>query len=306
MNPPEVLILGTGALACLFAARLVANGIPVTMLGSWQAALQALSEHGVALTTLDGERTVYPVRVTADPKQVQGVHHALVLVKAWQTERAARQLQICLAGEGVALTLQNGWGNREILSQYLGVERVALGVTTLGATLLAPADVRLAGEGIISLGAHPRLATLVTYLQRAGFSVEISSKTEDLLWGKLLINAAINPLTALLGVPNGELLHRPTAVELMRRAAHEVASVAKAQGIDLPYADPAEKVAAIARQTAENLSSMLQDVRRGAPTEIDAICGAVVRVARQAGLETPTLEAFWLLVKALVENHQER
>lgn len=301
MNKEDVLIVGTGALACLFAARLAAVGVRVTMLGSWQAGLQALSEQGVALTSLSGERRVYPVLTTADPGEVQGVCQAIVLVKAWQTERAARQLQMCLASEGVALTLQNGWGNHEILGKYLGADRVALGVTTLGATLLAPGEVRQAGDGIISIGEHSRLVSLVAHLRRAGFTVEVGSNLEGLLWGKLVINAAINPLTALLGVPNGELLRRPTARELMRRAVEEAVRVAKAQGINLPYPDPVETVEAIARRTAENISSMLQDVRRGAPTEIDAICGAVVRAAHQIGLPTPTLETLWLLVCALVE-----
>lgn len=300
MNPEGVLIVGTGAMACLFAARLAAVGVPLAMLGNWQAALQALSRQGVALTTLSGERAVYPVLATSEPDSLRGVRQAIVLVKAWQTERVAKQLQDCLASEGVALTLQNGWGNREILSDYLGAERVALGVTTLAATLLSPGEVRQAGEGIISIGEHARLDPLVTYLRRAGFTIEVSSNVEGLLWGKLVINAAINPLTALLGVPNGELLRRPTARDLMRRAAEEAARVAKAQRIDLPYTNAVEAVEAVAQRTAANLSSMLQDVRRAAPTEIDAICGAIVHAAHQVGVPTPVLETLWLLVRALV------
>ncbi len=302
MNDERVLIVGTGALACLFAARLAAADIPVAMLGSWQAALQALSQRGIRFTALDGQQSVVRVFATADPDEVQGVRQAIVLVKSWQSERAAKQLRRCLAVDGVALTLQNGWGNREILSEILGAERVALGVTTLGATLLAPAEVRQAGDGIISLGAQPRLAPLVGRLRRAGFELEINQNLEALLWGKLVINAAINPLTALLGVANGELLQRPTARQLMHSAAEEAARVAKAQGIELPYPDPIEMIEAVAQRTADNLSSMLQDIRRGAPTEVDAICGAVVRAARVVGLPTPTLELLWLLVRARVEN----
>ncbi|RCK72485.1 MAG: 2-dehydropantoate 2-reductase [Anaerolineae bacterium] len=305
MNDERVLIVGSGALACLFAARLAAAGVQVAMLGSWQAALQAISQQGIRLTTLDGQQNVVRVFATADPEEVQGVRYAIVLVKSWQSERAARQLHHCLAMEGVALTLQNGWGNREILSQILGAERVALGVTTLGATLLAPAVVRQAGDGMISLGAQPRLAPLVNCLRQAGFELEICQNLEALVWGKLVINAAINPLTALLGITNGELLQRPTARQLMHRAAEEAARVAKAQGIALPYDDPIEMVETVAQRTAENVSSMLQDVRRGAPTEIDAICGAIVYAARQAGISTPTLELLWHLVRALVEKTDE-
>jgi len=124
--------------------------------------------------------------------------------------------------------LQNGLGNQEALVEVLGASRVALGVTTAGATLLGPGKVRSGGQGVISLGAHQRIDMAVDLLQCAGFDIEIVAKAQDLLWSKLVINAAINPLTALLCVPNGELLKRPSARALMVTAANEAAAVAAA------------------------------------------------------------------------------
>jgi len=267
-------------MACLFAARLTAAGIPVTMLGTWPAGLQALREHGVTLVTGDGQETTFPVRATDDPSQCTGTTYALVLVKSWQTWRAAKQLDACLVSDGVALTLQNGVGNREALSQVLGAARVALGVTTAGAYLLGPGRTYLAGDGVTSLGIHSRLGPLASKLRAAGFVVENAPDPDVLLWGKLVINAAINPVTALLGIHNGELMVRPTARAVMVALAREAAAVAIAQGIRLPYPDPVVATETIARRTANNRSSMLQDVQRGAPTEIDAICGAVMRAQK--------------------------
>jgi 2-dehydropantoate 2-reductase len=122
------------------------------------------------------------------------------------------------------------------------------------------------------------------------------------VWGKLAINAAINPLTALLQVPNGELLERPTAQALMGSAAAEVAAVAAARGVQLPYADPPAAAQEVARRTAANYSSMLRDIQRGAPTEIDAICGAIVRAGEQAQVPTPVNRTLWQLVKALANG----
>jgi 2-dehydropantoate 2-reductase len=119
------------------------------------------------------------------------------------------------------------------------------------------------------------------------------------LWGKLVINAAINPLTALLGVPNGELLNRSTARALMAALAREAAAVAIAQGIVLPFPDAVVAAESIARRTAANISSMLQDVLRGAPTEIDAISGAIIQAGMQTGVPTPINRTLWQLVKAL-------
>lgn len=298
-HPPGVLVVGTGALACLFAARLAAGSRPVTMLGTWQEGLQAIRSKGVVVSTPDGMERVYRVQATDDPRQCSGARYALVLVKSWQTTRAAGQLANCLAEDGVALTLQNGAGNREKLIEALGAPRVALGITTTGATLLAAGCVRPAGDGMVSLGMHSRLGPLARMLRDAGFNVEDAPDPDALLWGKLVINAAINPLTALLGVPNGVLLERPAARALLAEAAREAAAVADTQGLRLPFDDPVSAAEAVARRTAANRSSMLQDVQRGAPTEIDAICGAIVKAGDEAGVLTPVNRVLWQLVKAL-------
>lgn len=294
-----LLIIGTGAMACMFAGRLAAAGFPIVMLGSWTEAIRVLHESGVTLIEADGSGHAFPVRVTSDPAVLQDVMYGLVLVKSWQTRSVARQIARFLAKNGVALTLQNGIGNREALADALGAQRVALGVTTLGANLITPGRVQAAGEGVISLSIHARLEPLTGMLRAAGFIVENEPDPDALLWGKLVINAAINPLTAILGVTNGELLTRPTARALMASLARETAAVAVALGIRLPYPDPVVAVESIARRTAANRSSMLQDIARQAPTEIDAICGAIVKAGEQANVATPVNRTMWQLVKAL-------
>jgi 2-dehydropantoate 2-reductase len=241
------------------------------------------------------------VRVVEDANDCRGAQHAIVLVKSWQTRRVARQLAECLSDDGLAVTLQNGLGNYEILEETLGPNRVALGSTTAGATLLGPGLVKAGGEGLISIQSHPRLASVEKALRSAGFKVDVVADANSLVWGKLVINSAINPLTALLRVPNGELLKRPAARALMRALAEETAAVALAEKVMLTFRDPAAQVEAVARRTATNYSSMFQDVRRGAPTEIEAICGAVTRTGRSHGIATPINDACWQLVQALTQ-----
>ena len=297
----HILIVGTGALATLFAARLAQAGQPITMLGTWQDGLEALRKHGARLVDASGNESHFDVKAINDPRECRGVKHALVLVKAWQTEHVAEQLKECLADDGVAVTLQNGLGNRETLAHGLGLDRVALGVTTTGATLLGPGQVRAGGEGILSIERHPAIGPVEAALKSANFKVEIVQDAQSLIWGKLVINAAINPLTALLRVPNGELLERPSAREMMAVLAHEVAQVAEAEGIRLPFPDPIAAAEEVALKTSANHSSMLQDVLRKAPTEIDAICGAVVHAAHRHNLQTPANWACWKLIKAIAE-----
>jgi 2-dehydropantoate 2-reductase len=298
----SLLIAGTGALACLFAARLIRSGNDVTMIGGWKDGLASLRSHGVRILDLDGSIHGYPVKVLDGEECEGGYLQSLVLVKSWQTERVARQLKNCLSVDGIALTLQNGLGNAEILKAFLDPERVALGITTVGASMLEPGYVQFTGDGRIQLGLHPHIADLAELLGKAGFQVELVSDPAALVWGKLVINAAINPLTALLRVTNGELLERQTTRELLAETAIEAASVAAMLGISLPYPDPVMAVEEVARNTAGNHSSMLQDVLRGKTTEIEAINGAIVRVGEQTGVPTPINRMLWKLIKSIDQN----
>ncbi len=295
----DVLLVGTGALATLFAARLGEAGHSVHMLGTWKQGLQALQDKGARILDADGKERAYKVHATDDPREVSGAKFAIVLVKSWQTERAAHQLKLSLADDGHALTLQNGLGNRETLTRDLGTDRVSLGVTTTGATLLAPGLVQTGGEGIISIERTQALTPLVAALRSSDFNLQIVDDTQSLIWGKLVINAAINPLTALLRVPNGELLARPMVRRMMASLARETAEVAAAEHVHLPFSNPVSAAEDVARKTAKNHSSMFQDVRRGAPTEIDAICGAVTKRAEFHGIDTPYNRTCWQLVRAL-------
>ena len=295
----NILLVGTGALSTLFAARLSEAGHHISMLGTWKDGLQALSQVGARITDADGKERTFHVHATNDPDEVKGFRHAIVLVKSWQTKRVADQLKGILAPDGIALTLQNGLGNREMLARDLGPERVALGVTTTGATLLGPGLVKVGGEGIISLEQNQALGPLEAALRSSNFNLHVVQDARSLVWGKLIINAAINPLTALMRVPNGELLSHPWARRAMSALAREAADVAQAENVSLPFSNPIEAVEEVARKTAKNLSSMFQDVRRGAPTEIDAICGEVTRHGEEHGVKTPYNRSCWQLVKAM-------
>src|SRR5690349_18998981 len=165
----RILIVGTGALATFFAARLAQAGTQISMLGTWKAGLEALRKEGARLMDTDGIEHRFEVQATDEPREYGGVKNVLVLVKSWQTEYVANQLKECLPDDGLVVTLQNGLGNYETLSQTLGSQRVALGATTTGATLLSPGLVRAGGEGIISIERHQALGPIEEALRSAIF-----------------------------------------------------------------------------------------------------------------------------------------
>jgi 2-dehydropantoate 2-reductase len=266
MKDDNILIVGTGALACLFAARLAPHS-EVTMIGTWLEGIQALQKHGVRILDEGGERA-YPVRALSDPDQCPENDSALVLVKSWQTIRAAKQLSQCLHRKGIA----------------------------------GPGKVKPGGKGPIHVVPQPKLHSLLGQLKKAEFEVKESDDLDSLIWGKLVINAGINPITALLQIPNGALLEQPDAHALMEAAALEAAAVAEASGVRLPYDDPVKRVEEVAEQTAPNHSSMFQDVQRGAPTEIEAISGAVVKEGERFGVPTPVNRVLLHLIRAMVSE----
>jgi len=296
----EILIVGTGAMALLFGGYLAAAGIKISLLGTWQDGINAIRKSGVRIRT-STEEVSYPVFVTDDPRDIKKSLVSLVLVKSWQTERAAQQLKDLICPDSIALSLQNGLGNLAVLEDALGEEHTALGVTTYGATLVEPGLVQPGGEGVITLGSHPRLRELYTIFQDAGLSVEETTDLPSLLWSKLVINAGINPLSAILGVKNGELLESKAARRIMGYAAEETAFVALEKGIQLVYENPVLAVEEVAAATAGNMSSMLQDIKRGAPTEIDSICGAIVREGKKLNIPTPVNEFLLNLIQSKVD-----
>lgn len=289
-------------MGCLVGARLSSHA-DVTLVGHWPGQRAALRERPLQVIALDDRVREVWLRAVDDVDDAGPVDVALILTKTPKTETAADQAARILAADGIAITLQNGLGNQMILARTLGAERVTLGVTTLGAALDGPGVLREGGDGATYFATRPDIVPLVSDIaglfEDAGLHTVLVDEVMPLVWGKLAVNAAINPLTALLRVPNGALLDSPRALHLLHQTANEVAAVAAAQDIALPFDNAAQQAAHIAHLTARNRSSMLQDVARGARTEIDAINGAVVRAGEALAVSTPVNSLLYELVKAL-------
>jgi 2-dehydropantoate 2-reductase len=201
------------------------------------------------------------------------------------------------------VSLQNGLGNEEAIKTSLGgTIPLVIGATTESALTVGPADVRRIGDGTTvlgSAGASPEVVNrVVRLLTEAGFRASAAYDIRPHLWGKLIANAAINPVAALLDRPNGVVLTNEFAGDVARSLAQEAASVANAMRIPLPFTDPWSYVRTIVEQTAELDNSMLYDLRAGVTTEVDFINGAVAAAGRRAAVPTPYNETLAALVKA--------
>jgi len=222
----RVVILGTGALGCVFTARL-ATHTEVWMLGTWTEGIAAVQRHGIRITERDGNLRQVRVQATSDPDQVPLADYALLLVKSYQTERAAAWAAQVLRPEGLAVTFQNGLDNGPKLVAAVGSERAAVGVNYTGATLVGPGETRHTAQLTNVIGTSPataqRVIALSGLLTSVGLSTRVTDAIEGEMWGKALANAAINPLTALWRVPNGELLTTPERRDLLAALVGHVA-----------------------------------------------------------------------------------
>jgi len=269
--------------------------------------LDVIRANGLRLTELDGRTVTIPVEASSDPAEVEGSDLVVVLVKAWASGEAVAPLRSYLTRDSVVLTLQNGLGNASMIRSALlheGVRpHVWLGVTTQAAMRTAPGEVIHTGDGLTAIGrrtpeVNAQLSDLAQTLSGAGWQTVAVQDIHRWVWRKLAINASINPLTALAGVPNGAISTDPGLREAATILATEVVEVAKTRNVTL---NPEQIIAAVdevARATGDNHSSMLVDLESGLRTEIDAINGAVVRQARRHGIRVPANELLAWLVQA--------
>lgn len=309
-NKLTIAVIGAGAMGSLFGARL-SKTAEVVLIDPWREHVAAIAQHGLQVEALDGERSTFPLTALPEEGDLQlRVDVAIIFTKSAATLAAANLAEKVLAPHGFVLTLQNGLGNLEVIQQVVGKSRAVAGVTAHGATLVGPGIVRHAGKGPTHISnPHAGLAgfdQLIKALGKAGFEASLADDLDGLIWGKLIINVGINALTAILRVPNGVIARDGCGGSIMRAVVEEAVLVARALKVDLPYDDPVEQVRETCRLTAANRASMLQDMLRGAPTEIDMINGAIVRIGAALGIPTPYNHLLTDLIKALENTHAER
>ncbi len=304
----RITIVGAGAMGSLFGGML-SRVADVCLLDPWTEHVATIQRKGLRVGEASGEWRVKP-RATTDQSEVGPTDLAIILVKSHRTEWACETARDFLKPDGLALTLQNGLGNRAVIARILGEQRAWQGTTSQGAMLLGPGRIWHAGKGPTHMECRPeiesRIQEIRNLFRHAGVDTHISSDLNSLLWGKLVINAGINAVTALLRVKNSVLSDLDGPRALMEQAVDEAARVANAKGIVLPYENPQQRVREVAVATGENRSSMLADVLRGSPTEVDVINGAIVREARQLGIPTPMNEALVAMVKAVEDSYTLR
>ena len=303
----KIAIVGPGAMGCLSAAFLHKSKEVVWLLDKSAERAEKISRQGIITEGLSGNWRS-EIKITAEPKDIGNADLLIISVKSYDTKNAILHARPLIGKDTFVLTLQNGIGNIEILSEILGPDRVIGGVTNQGATLIDVGSVRHAGKGETIIGRIDgkipvELRSIREIFNKSGMETRISRDIKGLLWSKLIINAGINALTAITHLPNGKLIEFEGTRKILREAVAEATKIAKRKRIKLIYDDSLDKVEAVCEATSANISSMLQDVLRKKHTEIDFINGVVVRQGQELGIPTPVNSVLLNLVKTIETSY---
>ncbi len=277
-------VLGAGAIGCLFATALARSGCTATLLlreRCGKSSRSVLVQRDGAITEVDT-----PVSATGDSGPIT---HLLVTTKAYDVRGAVGAVAHRLNSDTRLLLLVNGMGLIEELHNDFPNLDIYNSTTTEGAYRIAPLHICHAGTGLTRIGkpGQTRPALWFNQWSRAISSCVWDANIDSALWLKLAINCAINPLTAVHGCRNGDLARRPELAMEVCRLCDEIAAISRAAGYMSTAAGLEQAVTDVIAGTANNRSSMLQDVQNRHRTEIDYITGYLLAVARRHGIEAP-------------------
>jgi 2-dehydropantoate 2-reductase len=297
----RIAVVGAGAMGSIFGTALVRGGDEVTLVDVAQPLVDKINADGVTVVRGD-DRSTSRVPATNDPTSVGVVDAVIFFVKCYHTAAAAELAQPLVGPDTVVASLQNGWGNGDVLAAAFPPEQVVVGVTYNSGLIVEPGVVMHPADQPTFVGAFvdgdtPGAERLAEALERAGLATTVTSPVRPEIWKKLILNAATLPPAALTGMNAGALEAHEHIRELVAEAAREATGVAQALGYPIDAGERIKTILALLERAGPTKGSMLQDFEAGRRTEIDVINGAVVKAADEQGVAVPLNRAFVALVK---------
>ena len=304
----NIAVLGVGSIGSVLVTSLAEAG--------HELHLHVRGERGAEMAlkglVIEGHRTqiVRPDRFSWSfderplPQERLGWADTVVIAsKAADVQRLLSVAHELLKDDGLVVVMANGLGHLEAAAAAVGHERAAVAITTHGAFRLPDGKVRWVGKGVVRCGVSPlgdahRAEAFVRVLDEVGLDAHFEHDVQRMVWGKVLINLAVNPIAALGGLRNGALL-APDLFSTCMEVYREAAQVARLERIDVPDESMFEQhLRAVLVATSENECSMLQDLKTGRATEVMWLNQAVVSLAERHGLRLPLNQALAALIQA--------
>lgn len=303
----RIIIMGAGAIGSLFGGFLAEAGNDVTFIGR-KPHIDSINQNGLSIEGISGEHHI-KVKATTDLSTLEAPDLIILTVKAYSTASAVEDVRALFKDHTYFMCLQNGLGTEDVASSILGEERILRGTTSEGALFLEPGKIRHTGHGETIIGSlNPTDSSILKRVelefQKVGFKTTISKDIKRVVWEKIFVNVAINPFGALTGLRNGDLLMVPEVKEAMKAAILEGTNVTEMLGININTQASIEKAFEVARNTALNKNSMLQDIENQKKTEIDFINGALIKYGEEVGAPCPINAVLTALIKGLEKRNE--
>ena len=298
----RIAVMAAGALGGYFGARMAAAGHDVFFIARG-ANLEAIRTNGLKVESVHGDLHLPNPNVTDDPAKIGPVDIVLFAVKLWDTEKAAEQA-LPLVGPGTrVITLQNGVDSPERLAPILGADTAVAGSAYIAAVMSAPGVVSHTSSfarivcGRIDGNPDARLQAFADAAHAAGIDITLSDTIDRERWQKFVFLIGLSGATATTRKPLGPILQDPDTRAFFHNLMREVVAVGRASGVSLP-ADFADERMKFGDSSPPNFkASMLHDLERGNPLELDWLAGKVVELGRALGVPTPANEAVYAMLK---------
>jgi len=310
-----ILVMGAGSIGSVVGGFLARAGHDVTLVGR-QPHMAAIHSGGLYIDGIWGEHHITGLRTATTCEQLHGQTFNLIIlsVKSYDTEQAIAEVAPLLAPDGLVISFQNGLGNVETIAARVGPERTLGGMVIFGARVNKPGHVTVtvyANE--VHIGsptgtvARDRVDEAAAMINASGVPTLATDEIEKHIWGKILYNCALNPLSAILNVSYGELAAEPDTRQIMNNVVEEVFAVANARGTELFWDKPEEFLKVfydvLIPPTSAHYASMLEDLKRGGKTEIESLNGAIVRYGSEANVECPVNDVLSNLIRVMEQAY---
>lgn len=294
----KITVIGAGAMGTLFTGLLSKGGNDVFLLTGNKKTEKILKKNGIKISGIT--KIIIPsskLKITTDPAEICRPDLVIILVKSGDTISTVPSIKKMTGKNTVILTLQNGLGNYEVLSEHLNKKKIISGTTSESSTLVKSGEIVHTGKGDTIIEESNFSGQIADIFNRSGLKTVLSSKIEPVIWSKLVLNCAINPVAAVSGVRNGEIIKYKNLFEVAVEAGKEVVTVAEKMKIKILFSDVAQEIKNICLATSKNINSMLADISAERKTEIDSINGAVVNIAEKLKVPVPVNKSLYRIVK---------
>ena len=298
----RIAVIGAGAMGSIYGGRLSLKN-EVFLVDTSKVIVDAVNHDGLILEE-NGQDNKYSPKALTSTEGLAPVDLIILFVKALYSRSALESNKNLIAPNTYLLTLQNGSGHEDILSDFAPQERIIIGTTEDNGAVLSPGHIRHGGKGSTNVGMlvddkEGFLPKLKEAFDSCGFNVRIHENIQQLIWNKLFVNVAFSAVTGLLKCEMGFVARNDSAMTLSKMLLHEAVTVAHALGLEADEDKLLDEIKSVSTNSPNGVTSICADLRAGRRTEVDTISGSVVRAARKCNVDVPCHEFVVNMIHAM-------